>query len=158
MSAVGVSMPRARATSTAARFCPSASCSSRSSRPHLSSGAEVSAAARASRSREPSDASNEEKRRTYDQFGKQGLGGAGGGGGFTRGNADEIFAQFFGGQDPFSMFFGGAEGSSIDQLRTQIILKNNWLYSKLLRLEMMEVNELWDLEYCNDKDLNALKP
>ena len=41
--------------------------------------------------------SNEEKRRTYDQFGKQGLGGAGGGGGFTRGNADEIFAQFFGG-------------------------------------------------------------
>ena len=54
--------------------------------------------------------SNEEKRRTYDQFGKQGLGGAGGGGGFTRGNADEIFAQFFGGQDPFSMFFGGAEG------------------------------------------------
>ena len=54
--------------------------------------------------------SNEEKRRTYDQFGKQGLGGPGGGGGFTRGNADEIFAQFFGGQDPFSMFFGGAEG------------------------------------------------
>ena len=42
--------------------------------------------------------SNEEKRRTYDQIGKQGHGGPGGGGGFTRGNADEIFAQFFGGQ------------------------------------------------------------
>ena len=57
--------------------------------------------------------SNEEKRRTYDQFGKQGLGGPGGGGGFTRGNADEIFAQFFGGQDPFSMFFGGAEDAGM---------------------------------------------
>jgi len=46
--------------------------------------------------------SNKEKRQTYDQFGKQGLNQSGGGGGFARGQADEIFAQFFGGQDPFS--------------------------------------------------------
>lgn len=58
----------------------------------------------------------------------------------------------------FYQFFGGVEGSSIDQIRTQIILKNNWLCSKLNKLEMMEASELWDLEYCNDKELNALHP
>merc|ERR1719421_2374609 len=55
--------------------------------------------------------SNKEKRQTYDQFGKSGLGGAGGGGGgFSRGQAEEIFAQFFGGQDPFSVLFGEMGG------------------------------------------------
>jgi len=48
-----------------------------------------------------------EKRKTYDQFGKQGLqGGGGGGGGVSFQQADEIFKAFFGGSDPFSMFFG----------------------------------------------------
>jgi len=51
--------------------------------------------------------SNKEKRQTYDQFGRKGLNGAGmSGGGFSRGQAEEIFAQFFGGQDPFSVLFG----------------------------------------------------
>ena len=51
--------------------------------------------------------SNKEKRQTYDQFGKNGLNQGGmGGGGFSRGQAEEIFAQFFGGQDPFSVLFG----------------------------------------------------
>ena len=50
--------------------------------------------------------SNKEKRQTYDQFGRQGLNSSGmGGGGFSRGQAEEIFAQFFGGQDPFSVLF-----------------------------------------------------
>merc|ERR1719277_139081 len=50
-----------------------------------------------------------DKRKSYDQFGKQGLqGGAGGpGGGVSFQQADEIFKAFFGGNDPFSMFFGG---------------------------------------------------
>ena len=53
--------------------------------------------------------SNKEKRETYDRFGKDGLAGSGmGGGGFSRGQAEEIFAQFFGGQDPFSVLFGQA--------------------------------------------------
>lgn len=55
--------------------------------------------------------SNKEKRETYDRFGKGGLQGQGGmPSGFSRGNADEIFAQFFGGQDPFSVLFGEMGG------------------------------------------------
>lgn len=53
--------------------------------------------------------SDEDKRRQYDRFGKAGVG-AGGGGGpgahpFQGQDAEEIFRAFFGGQDPFSMFF-----------------------------------------------------
>jgi curved DNA-binding protein CbpA len=53
-----------------------------------------------------------DKRRTYDQFGKGGLqGGPGGpGGGVSFQHADEIFKAFFGGNDPFSMFFGDDDG------------------------------------------------
>lgn len=57
-----------------------------------------------------------EKRQKYDQFGKQAVQGGGGGpggpGGMSFQNADEIFKAFFGGQDPFSMFFdeGGGGG------------------------------------------------
>mmetsp|Transcript_115983 Transcript_115983/g.323027 ORF Transcript_115983/g.323027 Transcript_115983/m.323027 type:complete len:343 (-) Transcript_115983:114-1142(-) len=51
-----------------------------------------------------------EKRKAYDQFGKAGIqgsqGGPGGGGGVSFQQADEIFKAFFGGNDPFSMFFG----------------------------------------------------
>lgn len=48
-----------------------------------------------------------EKRKIYDQVGKQGLqgGGGGGGDGVSFQQADEIFKAFFGGNDPFSMFF-----------------------------------------------------
>mmetsp|Transcript_36785 Transcript_36785/g.93747 ORF Transcript_36785/g.93747 Transcript_36785/m.93747 type:complete len:374 (+) Transcript_36785:27-1148(+) len=53
-----------------------------------------------------------DKRRNYDQFGK--LAGPGGGGGGQEGmnfqHADDIFKAFFGGNDPFSMFFGGEHG------------------------------------------------
>jgi len=53
-----------------------------------------------------------EKRKNYDQFGKQGVQGGGGpgGGGVSFQQADEIFKAFFGGNDPFSMFFGGEGG------------------------------------------------
>lgn len=61
--------------------------------------------------------SNAEKRNMYDQVGKQGLNGAGvpGGGGaaFSRDQAEAIFAQMFGGQDPFAGLFaemGGGRG------------------------------------------------
>lgn len=51
-----------------------------------------------------------EKRKTYDQFGREGLqggpGGPGGPGGVSFQQADEIFKAFFGGNDPFQMFFG----------------------------------------------------
>ena len=56
--------------------------------------------------------SDPKKRETYDQFGKQG---------FTEGgdtsfrSAEEIFAEFFGGQSPFDMFeeaFGGMVGGA----------------------------------------------
>jgi len=51
--------------------------------------------------------SNEEKRKTYDTCGKEGLKNQGmGGGGFSQSQAQEIFAQFFGGEDPFSVLFG----------------------------------------------------
>ncbi|TDH68630.1 hypothetical protein CCR75_004333 [Bremia lactucae] len=54
--------------------------------------------------------SDAEKRRQYDHFGKAGLGGGAESGGsnmhpFQGQDAEEIFRTFFGGQDPFSMFF-----------------------------------------------------
>jgi len=50
-----------------------------------------------------------EKRKMYDQVGKAGLNGGGGmpGGGVSFQHADEIFRTFFGGNDPFSVIFGG---------------------------------------------------
>ena len=62
--------------------------------------------------------SDKEKRGVYDKYGKDGLkagggggdpfggmGGFGGFGHFSRGDADNIFASFFGGKDPFADFF-----------------------------------------------------
>eukprot|EP00928_Gymnodinium_smaydae_P014147 TRINITY_DN1513_c0_g1_i1.p1 TRINITY_DN1513_c0_g1~~TRINITY_DN1513_c0_g1_i1.p1 ORF type:complete len:386 (-),score=74.47 TRINITY_DN1513_c0_g1_i1:29-1105(-) len=49
-----------------------------------------------------------EKRKQYDSFGKAGVsggGGMGGSGGVSFQQADQIFKAFFGGNDPFSMFF-----------------------------------------------------
>lgn len=43
-------------------------------------------------------------------------------------------------------------------MRANIILKNNWLGSKIIQLEMMDVSQLWKLEYCNDADLNKNNP
>ena len=56
--------------------------------------------------------SDDEKRRTYDQFGEEGLKGGMGGmpGGFTAGDPSKIFEQMFGGEDPFAAFFGGGGG------------------------------------------------
>ncbi|OQR88662.1 hypothetical protein THRCLA_22823, partial [Thraustotheca clavata] len=51
--------------------------------------------------------SDEEKRQTYNRFGKSAVNGNGGGmnPNFNAQNAEEIFQAFFGGQDPFNMFF-----------------------------------------------------
>lgn len=56
--------------------------------------------------------SDENKRRQYDRFGKNAVNGSagghsgrGGGVNFQGQDAEEIFRTFFGGQDPFSMFF-----------------------------------------------------
>lgn len=48
-----------------------------------------------------------EKRKTYDQVGKEGFAGGipGGSGGVSFQQADDLFRQFFGGNDPFSVFF-----------------------------------------------------
>ncbi|KAG9401664.1 DnaJ sub B member 9 [Aphanomyces cochlioides] len=55
--------------------------------------------------------SDEDKKQAYDRFGKSAVDGSGGGGGmhpgFNQQNADEIFQAFFGGQDPFNVFFQG---------------------------------------------------
>eukprot|EP01062_Namystynia_karyoxenos_P066787 TRINITY_DN6071_c4_g1_i1.p1 TRINITY_DN6071_c4_g1~~TRINITY_DN6071_c4_g1_i1.p1 ORF type:complete len:268 (+),score=81.92 TRINITY_DN6071_c4_g1_i1:65-868(+) len=55
--------------------------------------------------------SDEKARSQYDQFGKAGLKGGGGGGGFGGGGfnfqfkgADDLFKDFFGGEDPFANF------------------------------------------------------
>ncbi|CAI5744234.1 unnamed protein product [Peronospora destructor] len=75
--------------------------------------------------------SDAEKRRQYDRFGKAGVRAAAGNGGpntqpFQGQNAEEIFRTFFGGQDPFSMFFqegfsftsfGGAPGMGTPGMR-----------------------------------------
>ncbi|XP_034717401.1 dnaJ homolog subfamily B member 6b isoform X3 [Etheostoma cragini] len=55
--------------------------------------------------------SDENKRSTYDRYGKDGLSAGGGGhydhygGGFTFRNPDDVFREFFGGRDPFADFF-----------------------------------------------------
>ncbi|XP_016135477.1 dnaJ homolog subfamily B member 6-like isoform X1 [Sinocyclocheilus grahami] len=55
--------------------------------------------------------SDENKRRQYDKYGKEGLSHRGGHydedfmGGFTFRNPDDVFREFFGGRDPFAGFF-----------------------------------------------------
>ncbi|KAF4110963.1 dnaJ homolog subfamily B member 6b isoform X2 [Onychostoma macrolepis] len=55
--------------------------------------------------------SDENKRRQYDKYGKEGLSHRGGHydegfmGGFTFRNPDDVFREFFGGRDPFADFF-----------------------------------------------------
>jgi molecular chaperone DnaJ len=61
--------------------------------------------------------SNPEKKRRYDQFGHQGVGGASG---QSHMNMDDIFSQFgdiFGGGSPFDSFFGGGgnQGRNVRQ-------------------------------------------
>lgn len=54
--------------------------------------------------------SNADKRKRYDQFGHQGVGGAGGFGGGAGMNMEDIFSNFgdvFGEGNPFESFFGG---------------------------------------------------
>jgi len=55
-------------------------------------------------------------------------------------------------------FFGGVNGESINQMRAQLILNNNWLCTKILQLEMMHIDELFKLEYLNDQDISSTKP
>jgi hypothetical protein len=55
-------------------------------------------------------------------------------------------------------YFGGAQGEPVNQMRASIILRNNWLCTKILQLECMDISDLWKLEYCNDHDLNKNKP
>ncbi|KAI9911163.1 hypothetical protein PsorP6_009350 [Peronosclerospora sorghi] len=75
--------------------------------------------------------SDTEKRRQYDRFGKAGLGGAASGSGgpgmhpFQGQDAEEIFRTFFGGQDPFSMFFhegmqGGGDRHNFGRSRVHV--------------------------------------
>lgn len=62
--------------------------------------------------------SDPKKREIYDQFGEEGLKGGGGGGGpngtnfqYTfHGDPHAVFAEFFGGRNPFDIFFGQRNG------------------------------------------------
>lgn len=55
-------------------------------------------------------------------------------------------------------YFGGAQGEPVNHMRSSIILRNNWLCTKILQLELMDISDLFKLEYCNDHDLNKNKP
>ena len=59
--------------------------------------------------------SDEDKRRTYDQFGEDGLKGGMGGmpGGFQAGDPSKVFEQMFGGEDPFAALFGQMGGGGM---------------------------------------------
>jgi len=54
--------------------------------------------------------SDKEKRQTYDQLGKAGVNSQGGMPNTSFSHAEDVFAQFFGGRDPFEAFFGGQNG------------------------------------------------
>lgn len=60
------------------------------------------------------------------------------------------FTSFYDGMNADGLPGGGP---SVSQMRANIILKNNWLCSKLLQMELMDCSDLWQLEYCNDADL-----
>ena len=58
----------------------------------------------------------------------------------------------------FLQYFGGDKGEQVNQMRAQMILKNNWLHSKLSMIEMMVIDQRLKMEYCSEQDLNKFKP
>ena len=47
------------------------------------------------------------------------------------------------------------QGTAISQMRANVILKNNWLFAKVLQMESMDTSELWKLQYTNDAELSS---
>lgn len=54
-------------------------------------------------------------------------------------------------------FFGGPDGEQINATRAQMIINSNWLINKLLQIEMMNVEDLLQLEFCSEKDFTQYK-
>ncbi|KAF3836636.1 hypothetical protein F7725_029194 [Dissostichus mawsoni] len=111
--------------------------------------------------------SDEDKRNTYDRYGKEGLsaGGRGGGrgeggghyshfggSGFTFRNPDDVFREFFGGSDPFATFLplGLASQASIQVLAHLETWAEDSLLS-LLHLSEEEEEEGW-LEWLEEEE------
>jgi len=58
----------------------------------------------------------------------------------------------------FTSYFGGASGEPVNAMRAEMILKANWMHSKIQAIECMDVAARMRLEYCSEQDLTSLKP
>jgi len=59
----------------------------------------------------------------------------------------------------FIKYFGGLQGEPVERLRAQILLKQNWLNSKLDLLMKMRVEQMpSSLEFRNEVEHAKLKP
>lgn len=58
----------------------------------------------------------------------------------------------------FIWFFGGEKGEPSLQMRSQIIMKTNWLRMKKQFLAYMSAEKLLQLEYRDDQKFNKLQP
>ncbi|CDW88486.1 UNKNOWN [Stylonychia lemnae] len=58
----------------------------------------------------------------------------------------------------FAQYFGGLQGEPVERLRASIILKQNWLKSKLELIKQMRIEQIANLEYRNESEHAKLKP
>ena len=58
----------------------------------------------------------------------------------------------------FQYYFGGEDGESSLHLRSQIVMKNNWLRMKKQFLAYMSREKLMQLEYRDDAKYSLLNP
>ena len=59
----------------------------------------------------------------------------------------------------FIKYFGGPQGDPVERLRASIVLKQNWLKSKLEMLRQFNPDQLeHNLEYKDEQDFVKVKP
>ncbi len=59
----------------------------------------------------------------------------------------------------FIKYFGGLQGEPVERLRAQIVLKRNWLQSKIDLIKRLSPDQIiHSIEYKNESEVQNIKP